>query len=161
METTLEAIGDVTGRCALILGRDGLEIMCSLLRRGVIEATAQRRSDGPTPRRVNLAVVSPLDHARQAPRLIAYARRALASGGWIIIRLAADRNLELNNATETALAVHGFSARRRRSARGCLLLYGEAPPLGLRPLPNVALAQTFRRRGLPPRASLDLLDATP
>jgi hypothetical protein len=128
--SVLQLAGEVRGEHALIIGAGGLELMCSLLRKGAAEVKLLRQGVRPEHAAADLAIATGIDSQDSAQAAIAHARRALADSGRLILRVVADPTGHLAQSIAQTLRLHGFSAVRVRRAGGCSLVAGALPWFG-------------------------------
>jgi hypothetical protein len=125
---SLSSIEDETS--IIVLGRDGPDLMCALLRAGAPNVThlcSHERLEGDSASLVIIPHFPSLDWLQAAlPAL----RRALSTNGRIA--LCIDPLLSLQTQVRRVLTLNGFSAIRAARASGRLVLSAELPAFGLR-----------------------------
>jgi hypothetical protein len=127
----LEALGAIEDEShVLILGRDGPDLMCALLRAGAPQVThlhSYERLEADTASLVIVPHVPSLDWLEGALLPI---RRALFANGRLAV--CVDPLPATQNRVRRMLTLHGFTAIRAGRAAGHLVLSAEVPAFGLR-----------------------------
>lgn len=127
----LDQLGSIEDEASIIvLGRDGPELMCALLRAGAPNVThlcSHKRLDGESASLVIIPNLTSLDWLHGAlPAL----RRALSTNGRIV--LCADPLASMQTDMRRSLTLNGFTAIRAERASGRLVVNAELPAFGLR-----------------------------
>ncbi len=123
----LAACGDVSDERVLILGPDSLDTMCALIRRGARQVTALRHADRPEAARADLVVVPHVSTADEAAGLLAFARRALAPFGRVVLMLPTEAGEHLARRVARMLPNHALSLVRARRVGAWTLISAERP----------------------------------
>jgi hypothetical protein len=120
----LDYVSDVAGAHALILGTDGADLMCALLRRGCAAATALCRSENIEARSADLVIIP---HASPATieQTLYQARRALTPNGRVVLRVDNDQSGWASFSTVRLLRAQDFCHVRVRRLNGQTLLTAE------------------------------------
>jgi len=114
----------------LVIGQDGPDLMCALMRAGATHVTHLRSHDWSEADSASLAIVSHVPSIDWLSNALPSIRRALHANGRIVLSLAArpiTRNL-----LHRLLALHGFTAVNTRRIGGSQTLTAELPAFGLR-----------------------------
>ena len=127
----LEALGEIEDEShVLVLGRDGPDLMCALLRAGAPQVThlhSYERLEADTANLVIVPHVPSLDWLEGALSPIC---RALFANGRLAV--CVDPLPNTQNRVARMLKLHGFTAIRASHAAGRLVLSAEVPAFGLR-----------------------------
>lgn len=126
----LQAAGEVRGEHILIIGSGALDIMCALLRKGAAAATMLRQGVRPEQRTAELALATGIDTMDHAESAITHARRALTTGGRVILATAVDPTRRLALAVARTLHMQGFSGVRIRTIGDRAVVAGELALFG-------------------------------
>ena len=114
----------------IVLGSDGPDLMCALLRAGVPQVTHLRTHERLEARSASLVIVPRMTFARLAGnRPVRDPPRAGPSGR---LAICVDPLPAMQNSVRRLLAQHGFAAVRSARAAGRQVLSAEVPSLGLR-----------------------------
>jgi len=127
----LEVLEDIEDEShVLVLGRDGPDLMCALLRAGVPQVTHLRSYERLEADSASLVIVPHVLSLDWLEGALSPIRRALFANG----RLAAcvDPLPATQNRVARMLTLHGFTAIRASRAAGRLVLSAEVPAYGLR-----------------------------
>jgi len=114
----------------LVIGKDGPDLMCALLRAGATQVTHLRSHERPDTESASLAIVSHVPSVDWLASALPSIRRALLANGRLVISIATQCTTQ--NPIRRMLALHGFAAIRARSAAGRLVFSAELPAFGLR-----------------------------
>jgi hypothetical protein len=123
VQTTLRSVGLRSDERVLVVGTDleALEIMCSLMRRGVPHVAIVRDRWPVTPHSITLIIVPSLALGTQILQAIEMAPRVLAACGRLIFWLLAGQGRELSKRIESTLCRSGFDLTQEKTAVGDLL----------------------------------------
>lgn len=124
----LDAIEDEDN--ILVIGQDGPELMCALMRAGAARVTHLRLQDRPEADSASLAILPQVPSIDWLSNALPAIRRALHVNGRLVLSLAAQpitRNL-----LRRILALHGFTAIHANRTGGGQILTAELPAFGLR-----------------------------
>lgn len=122
---TIEDEGNI-----IVLGRDGPDLMCALLRAGARQVThlcSHERLEANSASLVIIPQVSSLDWLQSG---LPSVRRILGANGRLAVRV--DPLPSMQNRVRRMLTQHGFVAIRASHAVGRSLLCAEVPAFGLR-----------------------------
>jgi hypothetical protein len=127
----LDQLGSIEDETSIIvLGRDGPDLMCALLRAGAPNVThlcSQQRLEADSASLVIVPHLPSLDWLQAAlPAL----RRALSTNGRIV--LCTDPLPSMQSDIRRSLTLHGFTAIRVARVSGRLVISAELPAFGLR-----------------------------
>jgi hypothetical protein len=125
----LDALGDLTGERAVLLGPDAY-LAAELRRRGctiVVEIADGRRI---APGDADVAIVTGLGITNCAMAMISRARGALSEFGRVLVRTDEDPVGRIGLAAESALRRTGFSAIRTVRRRNHAVITAEVPFFG-------------------------------
>jgi hypothetical protein len=114
----------------LVIGKDGLELMCALLRGGASQVTHLRSHERPEAECASLAVVPDVPSLDWLASALPSIRRALFANGRLVVSIAIQSIAQ--NVVRRMLALHGFTVIRARNAADRLVLCAELPAFGLR-----------------------------
>jgi hypothetical protein len=112
--------GDLSNARTLIVARQGLDLMCGLIRRGCLAATVLRPGDKPDSNDYDLVVVPLVAALPSADAVIRLARQALAPNGRLI---AGVSNTRAAVALVRRLRLNGFSTLQSTHLSGFVLLH--------------------------------------
>ena len=127
----LEALGEIEDENhILVLGRDGPELMCALLRAGAPQVTHFRSYERLEADSSSLAIVPHVPSIDWLEGALSRIRRALFANGRLAVCVAPLPNTQ--NRVARMLKLHGFTAIRASHAAGSLVLSAEVPAFGLR-----------------------------
>ena len=130
VETILAFAGPLEGRRALIAAAHGLELFCTLIRHGCLEATwlkSCNKADRPD---YDLMLVPDLGCLPSADDAIRIARHALAPSGRVVIGVAETAGDRKSLALTRRLRLNGFRAIRAAALPGFTVVRAEAPQIG-------------------------------
>jgi hypothetical protein len=114
--------GDMRSARALIVAQHGLDLMCGLLRRGCLAATALRPGDKPDADDYDVVFVPQVTALPSFDEVIRLARRSLGSNGRLIVGVRDGRAAV---ALARRLRLNGFSALHSTHLQGLMLLRAE------------------------------------
>lgn len=114
----------------LVIGQDGPDLMCALMRAGAAQVTHLRSLERPEADSASLAIVPHVPSIDWLSNALPAIRRALHANGRLVVSLAAQPITQ--NLLRRVLATHGFTAVRSRRARTGQVLTAELPAFGLR-----------------------------
>ena len=116
-----EALPGLTGetKCALIVAEHGLDVLCTLLRRGCPAATVVRPGEKPDSDCYALIVVPKASDFETPDMIVRLACRYLARDGVMMMRVADDATAR---ALGRRLRLNGFSVSRPLADRNGLML---------------------------------------
>jgi hypothetical protein len=123
----LAACGDVSDDRVLIVGPDGLDAMCALIRQGARQVTALRHADHPEATSADLVVAPHVDTAADAAWLLAHTRRALAPFGRVVLMLPTEKADRLARRVAQMLPDYALSLVRARRVGAWTLIAAERP----------------------------------
>jgi hypothetical protein len=123
----LAACGDVSDERVLIVGPDSLDAMCALIRRGARQVTAFRHADRLEAASADLVVAPHIVSAEDAAGVLAYARRALAPFGRIVLMLPTESADRMARRVAQMLPGHALSLVRARRVGAWTLIAAERP----------------------------------
>jgi hypothetical protein len=123
----LQLAGEVRNEHALIIGPNALDLMCTLIRRGVAEATLLRQGVRPERASADLTLATEIGSPEQTLSVLAHARRALTASGRLILRTTADPTGRLAKRVAEMLRMQSFTAVRARRAGDRTLVTGVLP----------------------------------
>ena len=123
----LDGIGPVTGTRILVLGKNTLEVMCALIRRGCPEAAELRLDHRPEAQSTDLVLVPHVGSLDDAQQAVAQARRALVPSGRVMLRIVPSPSGQVARGVERLLREEGFSAIWVRPLLGGTLICAERP----------------------------------
>jgi hypothetical protein len=114
----------------LLLGEDGPDLMCALLRAGAPHVTHLRNPERLEADSASLVIVPHVRSVDWLAGVLDRIHRALVANGRLAIRI--DSLPSTQNAIRRLLTLHGFTAIRVNRALGCQVLSAEVPAFGLR-----------------------------
>jgi hypothetical protein len=114
----------------LVLGKDGLDLMCALLRAGAAQVTHLCSHERPEADSASLAIVPHVPSLDWLASALPSIRRALIANGRLVVAVAPQSITQ--NVVRRMLAVHGFTAIRMRNTVNRLVFRAELPAFGLR-----------------------------
>lgn len=127
----LDNVGAIKDEASIVvLGRDGPDLMCALLRAGapqVIHLCSYERLEADS---ASLAIIPNLPSLDWLQAVLPALHRALGICGRIII--CADPLPSMQSHIRRALTLHGFTAIRTSRAAGRLVFSADVPAFGLR-----------------------------
>jgi hypothetical protein len=127
----LEALGAIEDEShILVLGRDGPDLMCALLRAGAPQVTHLRSYERLEADSASLVVVPHVPSLDWLECALSPIRRALFANGRLAVFV--DPLPSAQNRLSRMLTLHGFTAIRASRAAGRLVLTAEVPAFGLR-----------------------------
>jgi len=126
--TSLDAIGDESH--ILVIGKDGLDLMCALLRAGAAQVTHLCSHERPEADSASLAIVPNVPSVDWLASALPSIRRALHANG--CLALSVPMQPAIQQSVRRILALNGFSAIRTRTVAGRCIFHGELPTFGLR-----------------------------
>jgi hypothetical protein len=127
----LEALGEIEDENhILVLGRDGPDLMCALLRAGAPQVTHFRSYERLEADSTSLVIVPHVPSLDWLEGALSPIRRALFANGRLAV--CVDPLPNTQNRVARMLKLHGFTAIRARHAAGRLVLSAEVPTFGLR-----------------------------
>ena len=127
----LEALGDIEDENhILVLGRDGPELMCALLRAGAPQVTHLRSHERLEADSASLVIVPHVPSLDWLEGVLSPIRRALVANGRLAV--CVDPLPTTQNRVRRMLTQHGLTAIRTSRAAGRLVLSAEVPAFSLR-----------------------------
>jgi hypothetical protein len=127
----LEALGEIEDEShVLVLGRDGPDLMCALLRAGAPQVTHLRSYERLEADSASLVIVPHVPSLDWLEGALSPIRRALFTNGRLAVCLGPLPNT--HNRVARMLTLHGFTAIRASRAASHLVLSTEVPAFGLR-----------------------------
>ena len=127
----LEALGEIEDENhILVLGRDGPDLMCALLRAGAPQVTHFRSYERLEADSTSLVIVPHVPSLDWLEGALSPIRRALFANGRLAV--CVDPLPNTQNRVARMLKLHGFTAIRASRAAGRLVLSAEVPAFGLR-----------------------------
>jgi hypothetical protein len=119
VEALLRLAGELKGTSALIVADHSLDLMCGLIRRGCLSATALRIGDRPDTGDCDLVLVPNPNMFASPDDVIRLARRSLGPNGRLIAGVTAG---SAAGALARRLRLNGFTALRSVHLPGVMLL---------------------------------------
>ena len=127
----LDNLDDIEGEDnILVVGQDGPDLMCALMRAGAMQVTHLRAHDRPEADSASLAIIPHVPSIDWLSNALPSIRRALHANGRLMLSFAARPMTR--NPLRSVLALHGFTTVRTRRARSGQVLLAELPAFGLR-----------------------------
>lgn len=127
--TLLESLGAIEDEDhILVLGGDGPNLMCALLRAGAPQVTHLRSYERLEAKCASLVIVPQTLSVDWLASAMPHIRRALVTNGRLAVRI--DILPTIPNAIRRLLTLHGFTAIRVNRAAGCHMLSAEVPAFG-------------------------------
>ena len=114
----------------LVLGRDGPDLMCALLRAGAPQVTHLRSHERLEADSASLVIVPHVPSLDWLEGALPSIRRALIANGRLVV--CVDPLPTTQNRVRRMLTLHGFTAIRASRAAGRQVLSAEVPAFGLR-----------------------------
>jgi hypothetical protein len=114
----------------LVIGKDGPDLMCALLRAGATQVTHLRSHERPEADSASLAIVPQVASLEWLASALPSIRRALVANGRLVVSVAAQSTTQ--SQVRRMLAQHGFTAIRARNAADRQVFSAELPAFGLR-----------------------------
>ncbi len=114
----------------LVIGKDGLELMCALLHAGASRVTHLCSHERPEAECASLAIIPQVPSLDWLASALPSIRRALIANGRVVVSVATQSITQ--TVVRRMLAAHGFTAIRARNAGDRLVLRAELPAFGLR-----------------------------
>lgn len=119
LDPLLRLAGEVRESRALIVGEDCANLLCALIQRGCLAATALRTGERSDPRNYDLVVVPDAEIAGTADSVCRLARRSLIPLGRLIVGVRDGRTAV---ALASRLRLNGFTALRFAHVSDLVLL---------------------------------------
>ena len=127
----LDAIGSIEDEDhILVLGKDGLDLMCALLRAGAAQVTHLCSHERPEADSASLVLVPHVASLDWLASTLPSIRRTLMANGRVVARVATQ--FTSRDAVRRVLTQHGFSAIRTQSTADGQVVSAELPAFGLR-----------------------------
>ena len=127
----LEALGEIEDEShVLVLGRDGPDLMCALLRAGAPQVTHLHSYERLEADTASLVIVPHIPSLEWLEGALSPIRRALFANGRLAV--CVDPLPATQNRVRRMLTLHGFTAIRATSVADRLVLSAEVPAFGLR-----------------------------
>ena len=127
----LEALGEIEDEShVLVLGRDGPDLMCALLRAGAPHVTHLRSHERLETDSASLVIVPHVPSLDWLEGTLSPIRRALFTKGRLAV--CVDTLPNTQNRVARMLKLHGFAAIRASRVAGRQVLTAEVPAFGLR-----------------------------
>lgn len=114
----------------LVIGKDGPDLMCALLRAGATQVTHLRSHERPEAGSASLAIVPHIPSLDWLASALPSIRHALIANGRLVVSVATQSIT--HNTIRRMLALHGFTAIRARRAADRQVFSAELPAFGLR-----------------------------
>jgi hypothetical protein len=114
----------------VVLGRDGPDLMCALLRAGAPQVTHLRSPERLEADSASLVIVPHVPSLDWLESALSSIRRALFANGRLA--LSVDPLPTMQSRVRRLLSLHGFTAIRSRCAAGRLMLNAEVPAFDIR-----------------------------
>jgi hypothetical protein len=126
----LQSVGSVADEShILVIGKDGLDLMCALLRAGAARVTHLCSHERPEADSASLAIVPNVPSVDWLASALPTIRRALHTNGRLA--LSAPAYPTIQQAVRRILVLNGFSAIRAHSVAGKYVFHAELPAFGL------------------------------
>jgi hypothetical protein len=113
----------------LVIGKDGLDLMCALLRAGAAQVTHLCSHERPEADSASLAIVPHVPSVDWLASALPTIRRALHTNGRLV--LSAPAYPTIQQSVRRILVLNGFSAIRAHSVAGKYVFHAELPAFGL------------------------------
>ena len=127
----LDCLGEIEDETSIIvLGKDGPDLMCALMRAGAPDVTHLRSAERIESDSASLLIIPHLPSLDWLQSALSPMRRALTANGRLV--LCIDPLPSLQTRVRSMLGLHGFTAIRARRMSGRIILSAELPPFGLR-----------------------------
>jgi hypothetical protein len=127
----LENLGEIEDEASIIvLGKDGPDLMCALMRAGAPNVTHLRSPERIESGSASLLIIPHLPSLDWLQTALAPIRRALTENGRLV--LCIDPLPSMQTRVRAMLGLHGFTAIHARRASGRLIISAELPAFGLR-----------------------------
>jgi hypothetical protein len=114
----------------LVIGKDGLNLMCALLRAGAAQVTHLCSHERPDADSASLAIVPNVPSVDWLASALPTIRRALHINGRLVLSAADYPTIQ--QSVRRILVLNGFSAIRAYSVGGKYVFHAELPAFGLR-----------------------------
>jgi hypothetical protein len=114
----------------VVLGGDGPDLMCALLRAGAPQVTHLRSHERLEADSASLVIVPHVPSLDWLESSLSSIRRALFTNGHLA--LCVDPLPTMQHHVRCLLCLHGFTAIRTRRVAGCLMLNAEVPAFNIR-----------------------------
>jgi predicted RNA binding protein YcfA (HicA-like mRNA interferase family) len=114
----------------VVLGRDGPDLICALLRAGAPQVTHLRSHDRLVADSASLVIVPHVPSVDWLESALSSIRRVLFTNGRLV--LCVDPLPTIQSRIRSLLSQHGFTAIRTRHVAGRLMLNAEVPAFDLR-----------------------------
>jgi hypothetical protein len=127
----LDSLGEIEDEASIIvLGKDGPDLMCALLRAGAPNVTHLCSAERIESDSTGLLIIPQLPSLDWLQTALTPLRRALTANGRLV--LCIDPLPSMQTRVRAMLGLHGFTAIRARRASGRLIISAELPAFGLR-----------------------------
>ncbi len=127
----LDSLGEIEDETRIIvLGKDGPDLMCALLRAGAPNVTHLRSPERIESDSASLLIIPQLPSLDWLQSTLSPIRRALTANGRLVLRI--DPLPSMQTRVGAMLGLHGFTAFRARRVSGRLIISAELPAFGLR-----------------------------
>ena len=127
----LEVLGEIEDEeHILVLGRDGPDLMCTLLRAGAPQVTHLRSHERLEAGSASLVIVPHVASLDRLERALSPIRRALPANGRVVVCVDPLPTTQMR--VHRMLRLHGFTAICASRAEGRQVLCAEVPAIGLR-----------------------------
>ena len=127
----LDQLGSIEDETSIIvLGRDGPDLMCALLRAGAPQVTHLRSHERLEADSASLVIVPHVPSLDWLESALSSIRRALFANGRLALCVAPLPTMQ--SRVRRLLSLHGFTAIRARRESGRLVLSAEVPAFELR-----------------------------
>lgn len=123
-------LGEVRDEEVLVIGRQGLEVTCDLIRRGARSVTLLRTDKRPEAGSASLVVVPEAPSMEWLACVLGHARRALLPTGRLVLRVGTLAGRQLVAQITRMLRVHGYTAIEARQSGTQLLMNAQIPGFG-------------------------------
>jgi len=112
LDSFLRLAGNVFGTRVVVIANHGLEMLCALIRRGSMAATAIRPGNKSDANSSNLMLIPASTEFSSLEQLIRVARGSLMPGGRLIVGVPADAGGQTTSPLARRLRLNGFGAWR-------------------------------------------------
>ena len=126
--TSLDAIADESH--ILVIGKDGLDLMCALLRAGAAQVTHLCSHERPEADSASMAIVPNVPSPDWLASALPAIRRALHANGCLVLSVPLQPAIQ--RTVRRILVLNGFAAIRARTIGGRCIIHSELPTFGLR-----------------------------
>jgi len=128
----MQEIGDVDGEHIVLLGKDGPDLMCALVRAGALEVAHLAAPERLQADSASMVIVPVLPSADWLASALPSLRRAMLPNARIILRAQATADALGAKRIRKLLALHGYDRIRAIRRGEWLVTSAELPAFGLR-----------------------------